>query len=89
MHPQEALSEAVSLQTMHQNITAFLWGFAEATLFLYRTGCILTYRALRGYNQRLISRLYAVAGALAGAQRCMSGRSIALQPYNSSNIFQE
>ena len=45
---------------------AFLWGFAEATIFFIIPDVFLTFIALRSRRRALIASAYAVAGAIVG-----------------------
>lgn len=45
---------------------AFLWGFAEATVFFIVPDVLLTFLALRGMRRALVASLVALAGALLG-----------------------
>ena len=48
------------------NAFAFVWGFAEATLFFIVPDVLLSWLALRSSRQALLSCLYALTGALLG-----------------------
>ncbi len=48
------------------NVTAGLWGFAEATAFFIVPDVFITYRALKGYKAGFVACLYALLGALIG-----------------------
>lgn len=51
---------------MLANLIAFLWGFAEATLFFIVPDVALSIIALKGSDVGLVASLYALAGALTG-----------------------
>ncbi len=51
---------------MTANLIAFVWGFAEATLFFIVPDVAISIIALKGADLGLVSCLYALAGALAG-----------------------
>jgi len=51
---------------MMGNIVAFVWGFAEATLFFFVPDVALSVIALSGVDAGIVASFYALAGALLG-----------------------